>query len=215
MRKQMATEKGERRERKYAVHQFLLEAHFIEQKSLSKQQDRWFHNTRVWHLEWVEWIGQGAIVGETRGEGRHIMLRARELRERAGIATQGQEEQCSLRLAMQRQLFERQRRALMGREGIGRQMLEAGARRMEASYFEVYQGIFELSPTPQYGRPVSLTHPADAASPEPQPPTPPVLYAENLQQGDGGRGQGGEGGGRLKGDGRERGNHPKKRHKAD
>ena len=83
VRKQLAAERGERRERNYAVHQFLFEAHFIEQKSLSKQQDVWFHTTRVWHLEWREWIGRGAIVGETRGEGRHLMLRARELRERA------------------------------------------------------------------------------------------------------------------------------------
>ena len=88
---------------------------------------------------------------------------------------------------------------------------------MEASLFEFYQGIVELIPTPQYGRPVSLTHPDDAASPEPQPqpPTPLVPYAEYLQQWGGGRGQGGEGGGGLKGDGRERGNRPKKRQKAD
>ena len=57
VRKHLAAERRERRERKYAVHQFLLEAHFIEQKSLSQQQDTWFHNTWVWHLEWREWIG--------------------------------------------------------------------------------------------------------------------------------------------------------------
>ena len=81
--------------------------------------------------------------------------------------------------------------------------------------FEYYQGMVELLPTPQYGRPVSLTHPDDAASPETQPPTPPVPYAVYLQQWDGGMGQGGEGGGGLKGDGRERGKRPRKQHKAD
>ena len=91
-------------------------------------------------------------------------------------------------------------------------MLEAGARRMEAYHFEFYQEILELTPNLQYGRPVSLTHPDDAASPKPQPPTPPVPYAEYLQQWDGGRGQGGGG---LKGDGRERGHRPKKRHETD
>ena len=59
---------------------------------------------------------------------------------------------------------------------------------MEASLFEFYQGIVELIPTPQHGRPVSLTPLDDAASPKPQPPTPPVPYAEYLQQWDGGRG---------------------------
>ena len=92
-------------------------------------------------------------------------------------------------------------------------MLEAGARRAEAYHFEFYQGILELIPNLQYGRPVSITHPDDAASLNPQPPTPPVSYAEYLQQWDGGRGQGGGGG--LKGDGREQGDRPKKRHKAD
>ena len=58
-------------------------------------------------------------------------------------------------------------------------------------------------------------HPDDAASPETLPPTPPVPYAVYLQQWDGGKGQGGEGGGGLKGDGRERGNRPRKRHKTD
>ena len=94
VRKQLAAERGGRRERNYAVHQFLLGAHFIEQKSLSCQQDRWFHTTQVWHLERVEWIDRGVIVVETRGAGQHLMLRARELRERARIGTQGQEEQC-------------------------------------------------------------------------------------------------------------------------
>ena len=144
-----------------------------------------------------------------------MMLRARELRDRTGIATQEQEEQCSLGLARQQQLVGLQQRALMGREGIVRKMLEAGARRAESSLFCYYQGMAELLPNPQYGRPVSLTHPADAASPETQPPTPPVPYAVYLQQWDGGRGRGGEGEGGLKGDGRERGNRPRKRQKAD
>ena len=72
VRKQMAAERRERLERKYAVHQFLLEAHFTDQKNLSSQQEKWFHTTRVWHLERVEWIGRGAIVAETRGEGQHL-----------------------------------------------------------------------------------------------------------------------------------------------
>ena len=80
VRKLQAADRRERRERKYAVHQFLLEAHFMEQKSLSQQQAAWLHSTWVWHLEWREWIGRGAIVGGTRREGQHILLRARELR---------------------------------------------------------------------------------------------------------------------------------------
>ena len=84
-----------------------------------------------------------------------------------------------------------------------------------ASLFVYYQGIVELLPTPQYGKSVSLTHPDDAVSPTPQPPTPPVPYAVYLHQWDGRMGWRGEGGGGLKGDGRERGNRPRKRYKAD
>ena len=86
------------------------------------------------------------MLAETRGAGAHLMLRAREFREMAGIVARGQEEQCSLRLAMQGQLFELQQRALMGREGIVRRMLEARARRMEAYHFELYQAILEQIP---------------------------------------------------------------------
>ena len=89
------------------------------------------------------------------------MLKARELRDRVGIGQQGQEEQSSIWLAMQLHWSGLQLRALMGREGIVRQMLEAGARRAEASLFVYYQGMVELLPTPQYGGPVSLTHPDD------------------------------------------------------
>ena len=92
------------------------------------------------------------------------------------------------------QLFGLQQRALMGREGTVRQMMEAGAHREEVYYFEYYQGILELIPNLQYGRPVSLTRPDDALLPKPQPPTPPVPYAEYLQQWDGARGKGGEAG---------------------
>ena len=135
--------------------------------------------------------GQKGNTGRDPGDGAYLMLRARELRERARIVAQGQEEQCSLTLAMLGQLLELQQRALIEREGIVRRMLEAGARRMEAHLFDYYQTILELTPNLQYGRPVSLTHPDGAASPQPQPPTPPVPYAGYLQQWDGGRGQGG------------------------
>ena len=78
------------------------------------------------------------------------------------------------------------------REGVVRQMLEAGARRAESLLLEYYQGMVELLPTSQYGRQVSLTHPDDAAWPETQPPIPPVPYAVYLQQWDGGgRAEGG------------------------
>ena len=66
---------------------------------------------------------------------------------------------------------------------------------MGAYHFEFYQEILELTPNLQYGRPVSLTHPDDAASPTPQPPTAPVPYAVYLHQWDGGMGGRGEGGG--------------------
>ena len=149
----------------------------------------WYHNTWVWHLEWREWVARRAILGSTRGDGRFLMLRARELRDRVGIGQQGQEEQSSIWLAMQQHRSGLQQRALMGREGIVRQMLEAGARRAEASLFVYYQGMVELLPTPQYGKSVSLTHPDDAASPTTQPPTPPVPYAVYLHQRDGGTGR--------------------------
>ena len=134
-------------------------------------------------------------MGDTRGEGRHLISRARELRDRVGIGHQSQEEQSSIWLATQLHRSGLQLRALMGREGIVRQMLEAGARRAEASLFVYYQGMVELLPTPQYGKSVSLTHPDDAASPTTQPPTPPVPYAVYLHQWDGGTGWRGEGGG--------------------
>ena len=56
---------------------------------------------------------------------------------------------------------------------------------LSLSLSESYQGILELIPNLQYGRPVSLTHPDDAVLPNPQPPTPPLPYAEYLQQWDG------------------------------
>ena len=93
--------------------------------------------------------------------------------------------------------------------------MEAAARKSEVHLFESYQGILELIPNLQYGRPVSLTHPDDAVLPHPQPPTPPVPYAVYLHQWDGGSGWRGEGGGGRKGDGRERGNRPRTRYKAD
>ena len=73
----------------------------------------------------------------------------------------------------------------------------------------------ELLSTTLYGKSVTLAQTDDAASPTPQPPTPPVPYAVYLHQWDGGMGWRGEGGGGLKGDGRERGNRPRKRYKAD
>ena len=59
----------------------------------------------------------------------------------------------------------------------------------------------ELWPTPPVGRPVALTRPNEAASPQPQQPnSDPQSYAEYLQQRDGGRGrEGGGGGGRAEG----------------
>ena len=62
--------------------------------------------------------GEGGQKGNTGRDpgGGGTLLRARELRERAGIVAQGQEEQCSLRLAMLGQLIELQQRALMGSE---------------------------------------------------------------------------------------------------
>ena len=191
VRKQLATERRERQERNYAVHLFLLEAHFIAQKEIDTGLVEWYHSVWVGHLVWGERMAQRTILGLTRGEGRFLFLRARELRDRVGIGHQSQEEQSSIWLAMLLHRSGLQQRALMGREGIVRQMLEAGARRAEASLFVYYQGIVELLPTPQYGKSVSLTHPDDAASPTTQPPTPPVPYAEYLQQWDGGRGQGG------------------------
>ena len=73
VRKQLATERREQQERKYAVHQFLLEAHFIAQKVINLEQDVWYHNTWVWHLEWREWVARRAILGSTRGDGRFLM----------------------------------------------------------------------------------------------------------------------------------------------
>ena len=160
-------------------------------------------------------MARRAILGLTRGVGRFLMLRARGVRDRVGIGQQSQEEQSSIWLAKQLHRYGLQLRALMGREGIVRQMLEAGARRAEASLFVYYQGMVELLHTPQYSQSVSLTHPDDAASPTTQPPTPTVPYAVYLHQWDGGTGPGGEGGGGLNGDGRERGNRPRKRYKAD
>ena len=143
---------------------------------------------------WGERIARRTILGLTRGEGRFLFLRARELGDRVGIGHQSQEEQSSIWLAMLLHRSGLQQRALMGREGMVRQMLEAGARRAEASVFVYYQGMVELLPTPQYGKSVSLTHPDDAASPTTQPPTPPVPYAVYLHQWDGGAGWRGEGG---------------------
>ena len=81
-------------------------------------------------------MGRGVVVAETRGAALHLLLRARELRDRAGIVTQGQEEQCSLRSTMLGQLFRLQQQVLIGREGTVRQMLEAGARRAEVYFLE-------------------------------------------------------------------------------
>ena len=215
VRKQLATERRERQERNYAVHLFLLEAHFIAQKEIDTELVEWYYSVWVGHLVWGERMARRTILGWARGEGRFLFLRARELGDRVGIGHQSQEEQSSIWLAMQLHRSGLQQRALMGREGMVRQMLEAGARRAEASLFVYYQGIVELLPTPQYGKSVSVTHPDDAASPTTQPPTPPVPYAVYLHQWDGGTGLGGEGGGGLKGDGRERGNRPRKRYKAD
>ena len=72
----------------------------------------------------------------------------------------------------------------VGREGTRRLIMEAGARRAAVHLLDFYQLILQLIPNLQYGRPVSLTHP-DAVLPNPQPPTPPVPYAEYLQQWDG------------------------------
>ena len=101
VRKQLATERRERQERNYAVHLFLLEAHFIAHKVITTELEEWYHSTWVWHLEWGERLARKAILGLTRGDGRFLMLRARELRDRVGIGQQGQEEQSSIWLAMQ------------------------------------------------------------------------------------------------------------------
>ena len=56
--KQVAAERGEWRERKYEVHQFLVGAHFIEQKSLLYQHDWWILSVQLWHVEKVEGVGR-------------------------------------------------------------------------------------------------------------------------------------------------------------
>ena len=81
--------RGTAGERNYEVHQFLLEAHVIQQKSLLRQHDRWIQSIQVWQLEKVEWMGRGVVVAETRGAALHLLLRARELRDRAGINNTG------------------------------------------------------------------------------------------------------------------------------
>ena len=117
------------------MHLFLLEAHFIAHKEIATELEEWYHSTWVWHLEWGERMARRTMLGMTRGEGRFLFLRARELGDRVGIGHQSQEEQSSIWLAMQLHRSGLQQRALMGREGMVRQMLEAGARRAEASLF--------------------------------------------------------------------------------
>ena len=188
--------------------------HTVQQSRLLRQHQAWFWQMQFWHLQCAECFRRKEIMWRVLQD-----IKARNLRASEKVARQRLMQQCACGLAGLKVLERKKAVAiewtiLVSWEGIRQQMTTSAYLRELGPVETAFNHLLGLNVHP-LTRERDLTQPLNQARNQHPLNADPVPYEEYLQQCDytvvGGQRRMRDG---RQGDGRERGNRPKKRQKA-